>query len=949
MPRATDTSASDEGVPSPTGRAATGRPGPSRHRRHLAVAVSLAVGVIVLGALVSLTPVPGTLADGASDIAVGDHHPSPPRIPSTTAEVSHCPWLERALDRHTAAATLAADVVRRMTVRETLGEIVLIHAGPYENINAGVPRLCIPALTLQDGPQGLAYGDLGVTQLPSPLGIAATFDTGVARTYGQVLGAEAAGQGIDVIQGPTLNIDRVPQSGRTYEGFGEDPRLVAAMGVADAQGIQSTGTLAMAKHFAVYNQETDRGVLDVQVPTRALEELYFPPFEAAVRKAHVSAAMCAYPRLNGTFQCQDPGLLGQLGRWGFTGIIRSDLGSVHDPVAALAAGTDLLKPASVNRLDLLVHEHRLSVATVDRAAARVLTQMFAHGLVDRPASGTPGNAVDSDSHSDFALTAAERSAVLLKDSGGVLPLSASAHRSVAVIGADAAASPVTSGNGSSRVLPPFTSSPLVAIRRRAGSRTTVSYSNGGSTTAQLPPVPSRYLTPASGAGHGLTLTLTQTDPDATGPASLNAVQPTVDVSLRPHPATSHLLPTVTPSAAPVERLHNPLAQGTGLFPLSRATSAAHTRVTLPPGWSDVSAAWTGTLTPPRTGLYTLSLQGVGAATLTLDGVTAVADPLSHALGRWAQTVPLTGGHPYRVHLSWEPIDNRTPSGETSVIPSYLTLGWAYVSGRIRAAVAAARRADVAVVFAGDFSSEAFDRPSLALPGDENALITAVAAANPHTVVVLNSGGPVLMPWLDRVQGVLEGWYPGEQDGAAIAALLYGNVDPSGRLPVTFPASDTQTGVDATAQWPGIDLTSTYSEGLEVGYRYDHATGVQPLFPFGYGLSYTRFSLSGLSLARSADGFALRVRVTDTGPRSGVAVPEAYLSYPAAAGEPPAQLVAFRPVDLAARQSRTVTLDVPASSFRVYLDGRWTTVPGTYTLAVGPSSSDLPLAVSVATP
>ncbi len=915
----------------------------------MALAVALAVGMIALGALVSSTPVPGSLADGASDIAFGDHRASPPRIPSTTAEVGRCPWLKRSLDRHTAPATLAADVVRRMTVREKLGEIVLIHAGPYENINAGVPRLCIPALTLQDGPQGLAYGDVGVTQLPSPLGIAATFDTGVARTYGQVLGAEAAGQGIDVIQGPTLNIDRVPQSGRTYEGFGEDPRLVAAMGVAATRGIQSTGTLAMAKHFAVYNQETDRGVLDVQVPPRALEELYFPPFEAAVSQAHVSAAMCAYPRLNGTFQCQDPGLLGQLGRWGFTGIIRSDLGSVHDPVVALTAGTDLLKPASVNRLDLLVDEHRLSMATVDRAVIRVLGEMFTHGLVDRPASGTPATAVDSDSHTDFALTAAERSAVLLKDSGGALPLQASAHRSIAVIGADAATSPVTSGNGSSRVLPPFTSSPLAAIRRRAGSGTTVTYSGGGSTTAPLPPIPSRYLTPASGTGHGLTLTLTQTDPDATGPVSLGAVQPTVDVSLSPHPTTSHLLPTLTRPVAPVDRLHNPLGQGIGEFPLSRTTAAAHSHVVLPPGWSDVSAAWTGTLTPPHTGLYTLSLQGVGAATLTLDGVTVVADPLSHALGRWAQTVPLTGGHPYRVHLSWEPIDNRTPSGETAVTPSYLTLGWAYVSNRIRAAVAAARRADVAVVFAGDFNSEAFDRPSLSLPGDENALITAVAAANPHTVVVLNSGGPVLMPWLDRVQAVLEAWYPGEQDGAAIAALLYGDADPSGRLPVTFPATDTQTGVNTTSQWPGVDLTSTYAEGLDVGYRYDHAAGVVPLFPFGYGLSYTRFSLTGLALARTADGFALRVRVTDTGTRSGVAVPQAYLSYPAAAAEPPAQLVAFRPVNLAPRQSRTVTLDVPATSFRVYLNGAWTTVPGTYTLAVGPSSSDLPLAVSVSAP
>ena len=914
-----------------------------RTRTGLVLIVSGAVAVAGLGAVVALTSIP----DAAAGVAFGTH--TPPPLPSTTSDTARCPWLRRALNRHTPPVTLAADVVTRMTRREKLGEIVLEHVGPYENINAGVPRLCIPALSLQDGPQGLAYGAVGVTQLPAPLGIAATFDTGIAQDYGQVQGSEAAGQGIDVVQGPTLNIDRVPQSGRTYEGFGEDPLLVAEMGVADAEGIQTTGTMAMAKHFAVYNQETDRGVLDTVVSQRALEELYFPPFKAAVTQAHVSTFMCAYPQLNGIYQCQDRALTNQLAAWGFTGFIRSDLGSVHDPVAAIESGTDLLKPSSVATLDLLVREHRLAVSAVDRAVTRVLTQMFAHGLVDRPSGGSPGTAVDSDSHTDFALVAAERSAVLLKNTGDTLPLAASAHRSVAVIGAAAATRPVTSGYGSSRVIAPFVSTPLSAIRNRAGSHTTVTYSDGGSTTGNLPPVPAKYLTPASGVGHGLTLTLTQTDPDAIGPLSLQTVQPTVDVSLGPHPSTSRLLPS-TAFSSPVERLSNPLAAGSRRLSLGSAASRrAHTHVVLPPGWSDVSASWTGTLTPPRSGLYTFSLQGSGAATLTLDGVAVVADPLSHAFGRWSQTVSLTGGHPYRVDLAWEPVDQRTPSGETTVTPSSLTVGWAYVSGRIDAAVAAARRADVAVVFAGDFNSEAFDRPSLNLPGDENALISAVAAANPRTVVVLDTGGPVLMPWLGGVKGVVEAWYPGEQDGAAIAALLYGDVDPSGRLPVTFPASDTLTAVATPSQWPGVDLTSSYSEGLEVGYRYDHATGTQPLFPFGFGLSYTRFSLDRLTVARSATGTALRVRVSNTGARSGIAVPQAYLTFPAAAGEPPAQLEAFAPVDLGPGQSRVVTLSVPASALRVYLGGAWTTVPGTYTFSVGQSSADLPLTASVDVP
>ncbi|MGB7050861.1 MAG: glycoside hydrolase family 3 N-terminal domain-containing protein, partial [Acidimicrobiales bacterium] len=229
-----------------------------------------------------------------------------------------CPWLARAMARHEPAAVLARLVVGRMTLNEKLSEIVLTSLGPYENVNSGVPRLCIPPLTLQDGPQGLAYGDTGVTQLPAPLGLAATFDPALARSYGDVQGAEAAAQGFDVVQGPTLDLVRVPEDGRAFESFGEDPLLAADMGVADIDGIQSHRVMAQAKEFAVYNQETDRGALDDQVSDRPLEELYLRPFEAAVKRGHVASVMCAYPQLNGAYQCQDASLLGLLDQWGFT-------------------------------------------------------------------------------------------------------------------------------------------------------------------------------------------------------------------------------------------------------------------------------------------------------------------------------------------------------------------------------------------------------------------------------------------------------------------------------------------------------------------------------------------------------------------------------------------------------------------------------------------------------
>ncbi len=869
----------------------------------------------------------------------------------TSADLAaRCPWLEAAMDQNQAPAALADLVLSRMTLAEKVNEIALYSSGKYENINTGVPRLCIPSLAVQDGPDGVAFGATNVTQLPAPLGIAATFDTATARAYGEVEGSEASGQGFDAIQGPTLNIDRVPENGRSYEGYGEDPLLVSAMGVADIDGIQSTGAMAMAKEFAVYNQETDRGVIDEVVSQRALQELYLPPFKTAVTEANVSTVMCAYPRLNGTFECQNPQLLGLLSQWGFTGIVRSDLGSVHDPVAALSAGTNLIKPASPRRLATLVDENQLPVSVVNAAVTRVLTVMFAYHLVGRDDTDAPGDPVDSPAHTAFALSSAEQSAVLLKNERSVLPLSTSRDKTVAVIGADAESAPVTTGFGSSRVRAPFTSTPLAAIRGRAGSGTPVTYVNGGSTTRDLPAVPTSLLAPSSGSGHGLTMSITRTDVSSGSQPveSVQTVQPTADVSISPNPSSARLLPDLAPSASmgrsPVEPSLNRGRRLNG-----RAFSPTRTDVNLPAGWSNVDVAWTGTLTPPRTGLYNLSLQGSGAATLTLDGKTAVSDPLSHARGRWSQTVELTGGHPYRVDMAWTPFDNLTPSGESTITPGTMTLGWQYVSDQINAAVAAARKASVAVVFAGDFNSEAFDRPSLSLPGDEDALISAVASANPRTVVVLNTGGPVLMPWLGSVAGVLEGWYPGEEDGTAVAALLFGDVDPSGRLPVTFPISDAQAAINSPAQWPGIDLTSYYTEGLDVGYRYDHAMGIQPLFPFGYGLDYTHFGLGTMTVHRSSQAVRLTVGVTNLGTRTGTDVVQAYLTFPAAAGEPPAQLVAFFPVTLQPGQSRNVTLSVPASAFRAYLNGTWVTVPGAYSLSVGQSSSDLPLTASVTAP
>jgi beta-glucosidase len=870
---------------------------------------------------------------------------------TTSTDLTDCPWLLAAIQRRQSSSRLASLVLARMTLTEKVGEIVLFADGPYENVNVGVPRLCIPSLTLQDGPDGVAAGARNVTQLPAPLGVAATFDQSLARDYGKVEGTEARGQGYDVLQGPTLNVLRVPEDGRAYEGYGEDPLLVSAMGVANIEGIQSEGVMAQAKHFASYAQETDRGAVDDAVSAQALNEIYLPPFKSAVTQAGVGSVMCAYPRLNGTFQCQDASLLRVLGQWGFSGFLRSDLGAVHDPAAAVLAGTDLLKPANPQRLTQLVQSGRLPVSAVNAAVHSVLTQMFATGLVGRVPAGSPGTPVDSAVDTQFALRAAERSTVLLKNGGSVLPLDTSRLTSVAVIGADASSAPVTTGHGSSQVVAPSISTPLRAIRRKAGRGVAITYSNGGSSTEPLPPIPPSLLTPASGKGNGLDLTLTQVDRGGS-PQSIQTVEPTVDLSIEPHPASGRLLPTSNAGLAPFSALpavgsRPPLAIGRRANPAQ--PPSPRSRIVLPPGWSMVTATWSGTFTPPTAGLYTFSVQGSGAATLTLDGTPAVSDLLTHARGRWSQTVELVAGHRYQLAVHWTPFDNTTPSGESFITPGTITIGMKYVGGLIDAAVAAASKAQVAVVFASDYNSEGFDRPSLSLPGDQDALIAAVAAANPRTVVVLDTGGPVLMPWISSVAGVVEAWYPGEEDGAAAAAVLFGDVDPSGKLPVSFPAANGQGAIDSGTQWPGVGLVSSYSEGLDVGYRSYHATGTQPLFPFGFGLSYTDFSFGGLSVVPSGAGYSVTVEVTNTGSRTGAEVPQVYLTDPAAAGQPPDQLAAFSTVTLAPGQSAAVNLEVPASAFQSYLANGWTTVPGTYTISAGDSSANLPLSANVTVP
>jgi beta-glucosidase len=667
--------------------------------------------------------------------------------PQTAAAATACPWI----DSTAPIATRVSELMAQMSLTQKVAMMTGAGGSYVGNIPA-ISSLCIPAINLEDGPAGVGDGMSNVTQLPAPVDVAATWDTSAEQEYGHVIGAEQAAKGTTVDLGPTINIVRDPRWGRAFESVSEDPYLTGQMSAADIRGVQSTGTMAQVKHYAVYNQETNRNTPsdNAIVSTQAEQEIYLPAFQAAVQQGAASSVMCSYSYINGTAACQNPYTLSTVLRqqFGYTGFVTSDWGATHSTAASANAGLDMDMPGNDGyygtALVNAVNSGSVSTATVNSAVSDILTQMFAFGMFDKTPSGSPSAVATNSTDQSDATQLAEEGTVLLKNSGSVLPLTSS-DTSIAVIGADASTSPQTAGGGSAGVSSSGTVTPLQGISAAAPSGTTVTYNDGS---------------------------------------------------------------------------------------------------------SDSSAA------------------------------------------------------------------------------------------------SAAAAASVAIVFANLGESEGSDLSSIDIGTSQDNLITSVAGANPNTIVVLNTGSAVTMPWLSSVKGVLEAWYPGQEDGTAIASVLFGNSDPSGHLPVTFPASLSQVPASTTAQWPGTGGTVQYSEGTDVGYRWYDSQGLTPLFPFGYGLSYTTFSFSNLNVGSLTAGGAATVTatVTNTGSRSGADVAQLYLTDPSASGQPPLQLEGFQRVSLAAGASTTVTFNLTQQNLQYWNSGSsaWATSTGNYTVSVGDSSASLPL-------
>src|SRR5579859_534806 len=776
---------------------------------------------------------------------------------------------------------------------------------------ASVANLGIPALSFDDGPNGVRAD--GTTAFPSAQALASTFDRQLATAYGQAVGAEARGKGFNAWLAPAMDIARTPLAGRQPENQGEDPFLVGHTVAAEVSGVKTQHVIATLKHYVGNNQEYQRfgfnigpgprgpAINDI-VDERALQEIYEAPFRIGVQVGGADAAMCSYNRVNGEQTCESPSLLGTLKNdWGFNGYVIPDFGfAVRDVLAATNAGVDV--PAlggPGGRTAAMFTSGQVSASRLDDIVRRTLFAMFDSGVFNHPLPA-PAAAVSTPAHLDLATRIAESSMVLLKNEHAALPLSTGRVRSIAVIGPSGQDAIFVNGGSASVPLNPGAAiTPLAGITSRAGAQVNVHVAQGSLGDVALPTlVPAAVLTPSTGAGAGLLATYWNNG-DLSGSPALTRVEPGVDLSAPPAGVSRQL-------------------------------------------WS---ARWSGTLPPPDSGLYRFSVLSAGLVHLSIDnrvvasGYREATQFLGGPQYPIQASVRLRAGQPVAIQIDY--------SSKAQLFGAQIHLAWQPPSASlIEPAVDAARSSDVAIVLVNGAQGEGMDRSTLALAGDQNQLIESVAAVNKRTIVVVNTGGPVLMPWLGRVDAVVQAWYPGQQFGTALAAVLFGDVDPGGRLPVTFPASDDQGPAPPSQpdRYPGVNGDEHYAEGIDVGYRWYDQFHQQPLFPFGFGLSYARFRFSDLDLSLDRDDGSIRasVRVTNVSERRGSSVAELYLASPPAAHEPPHQLKGYARTVLGPGESQRVSFQLNRSDL-AYFDSAtnsFVVANGHYTISVGTSSRDL---------
>lgn len=759
---------------------------------------------------------------------------------------------------------------------------------------AGDPALGLAEMPVSDGPSGVRgenwdERDPSVS-LPSGTAIAATWDPALLTEIGALIAAEARRKDVYAVLGPTMNLHRSPLGGRHFECFSEDPLLTAEMAEAYVRAVQAHGVSACPKHYVANDSETDRFTVDVHVDERALRELYLYPFERTV-EAGAWMIMDAYNAVNGTTMTENPLLDEPLkGTWGFDGVVVSDWTAVRTTESA-ARGTDLCMPGPPylwgEPLAAAVRAGEIAESAIDDKVRRIFRFAQRVGALD----GTPQpTTVFSDEQAQDLVRRIAAQAMVLVRNDGALPLAP--ETTVALLG-PSAGEPRFLGGGSATVIPGHTTTPVEGLT----GRLPLTYTAGVHLSEDLIPAPLAIMT----------------DPE-TGEPGLSARYLKDDTVLgTQHRTTSRLV-----------LLGEPLAGQSN-------TVEMRTRLR-----ADMAGDWQ------------IGFGGVGHIRLDIDGETVLDENVALDSGDPAAALlNPPQRHVTRALAVGDEIEVRLVTSIEEAMPGLGIILGATLGIRrpqrdddeeFAAAVELARAAEVAVVVVGtteQIESEGVDRTSLRLPGRQDELVAAVAAVNPRTVVVVNSGAPVEMPWRDDVAAVLLAWFPGQEFGAALADVLTGTAEPGGRLPTTWPKTMADVPVLNTTP---VDGVLDYTEGIHLGYRAWLRAGTEPAYPFGHGLGYTTWSTDDLVI----EGRTVSITVTNTGDREGKQVVQAYLSRPDSAVDRPIRwLAGFTAITLAPGDSRTVAIPLPERAFQHWGPTGWESEPGEFIVRVGTSVADLP--------
>lgn len=790
----------------------------------------------------------------------------------------------------------------------TLEEKISLLAGTDMWHTVPIERLGIPVIKVTDGPNGArgAGGSTGVTSACTPCGAAlgATWNTELVEEVGKVLADEVKAKGAHILLAPTVNIHRTPTAGRNFECYSEDPYHSGQIASAYIDGLQKNGTGACIKHYVTNDQEFERNSISSEIDERPLHEIYLEPFRIAIEKAKPWSIMSAYNRINGIYAADNDYTLYEVlkGRWGFDGLVMSDWFGTYGPTSA-ESGLDLEMPgparwASEEHVKKALENGRMTEEKLNDKVRRILRTIERVGAFAQPKL-QPETAQDNPAHHPILRRASAESIVLLKNDGS-LPLDDA--KNILVLGENAVF-PQIVGGGSAHVNVHYVVSPLDGIKARV--KGDIHYAIGTPTHRNLPTAQATWLKADDGSA-GLTMTT----------------------------FTNHEFAGEPYSSAACDRFN---------FSWFNTETAA-------PNPEAFSVRFTGTLTIPETGNYDFGLTSIGLSRISLDDKLLLdhwTDRTDKEMRQKVATTTLEAGRAYKIVLeySWQ--------GKEMWRGLRFSLTPSLPADPIGEAVEMAAKADAVVILAGltnEWESEGFDRPNMDLPGKQDELIRRVTAANPKTIVVINAGSPVSMPWADEVAGILQYWYPGQEGGNALADVLFGDVNPSGKLATTHPyrLQDCPSYVN----FPGENGKVFYGEGLFVGYRYYDKKELAVRFPFGYGLSYTTFEYGDLKLNKESygpgDEIKVSLSVKNTGKRAGQEVVQVYLrDSQSHLVRPEKELKAFAKVALQPGESKTITLSLTRQSLAYYdpsVPG-WVTEAGEFDVLVGASSADIRLRTS----